>query len=55
MYSLIHGNTFNVNAVNRVRIIMEKDALKNPLTSRNAANARRLVGQVPPLHTKHMF
>lgn len=30
----------------RVKIIMEKDALKNPLTSRNAASARLLQGQV---------
>lgn len=31
---------------NRVKIIMEKDALKNPLTSRSAASARLLLGQV---------
>lgn len=31
---------------NRVKIIMEKDALKNPLTSRNATSARLLLGQV---------
>ncbi|KAG0611165.1 hypothetical protein M758_7G120400 [Ceratodon purpureus] len=30
----------------RVKIIMEKDALKNPLTSRNAASARLLQGQI---------
>lgn len=30
----------------RVKIIMEKDALKNPLTSRNAASARLLRGQI---------
>ncbi len=30
----------------RVRLIMEKDVLKNPLTNRNAASAQLLYGQV---------
>lgn len=43
-----------------MKIIMEKDALKNPLTSRNAASARLLQGQVNPCNpilynlTKHL-
>jgi DNA-directed RNA polymerase len=30
----------------RVRLIMEKDVLKNPLTNRNAASAQLLYGQI---------